>query len=58
MKVERIDHISIAVKDLHRARETHEQILGIKWDCLYTMEEERTKVARYYIGDVALELMK
>ena len=58
MKVERIDHISVAIKDLQRARETYEQILGMKLDCLYTMEEERIKVARYYIGDVALELME
>jgi catechol 2,3-dioxygenase-like lactoylglutathione lyase family enzyme len=30
MKVEKIDHISIAVKGLEKARETYERILGIK----------------------------
>ncbi len=58
MKVEKIDHICIAVKDLKKAQETYEKILGIELDSVYIAEKEKIKVARYYIGDVGLELME
>ena len=58
MKVERIDHICIAVKDLKKAQETYEKRLGINLDCVYVAEKEKIKVARYYIGDIGLELME
>lgn len=58
MKVERIDHICIAVRDLEKARQAYEGILGLELDILYKVEREQIKVARYYIGDVALELME
>ena len=44
MKVEKIDHICIAVKDLEKAQETYEKILGIKLDCVYIAEKEKIKV--------------
>ncbi len=58
MKLEKIDHICIAVKDLKKAQETYEKILGLKLDCVYIAEKENIKVARYYIGEVGLELME
>ena len=58
MKVKKIDHISIAIRDLDNARKTYEDILGLELDSIYTSEEEKIKVARYRLGDVWLELME
>ncbi len=58
MKAMRIDHISLAVKDLSKAREAYEKVLGLELDSTYVSEREKIRVARYYLGDVALELME
>ena len=58
MEIEKIDHICFAVKDLDSARKRYEGDLGFKLDTLYTAESEKIRVARYYIGDVAIELME
>ncbi len=58
MKAEKIDHICIAVKDLAKARKIYEETLGLDLSVEYTAESEKIKVARYYLGDVALELME
>ena len=57
MKIQKIDHISIAVRDLEQARKTYEGILGLELDSTYISEEEKIKVARYHL-DVWLELME
>ncbi len=54
----KIDHICLAVRDLAAARRTYEEVLGLELDCEYIAESEKIKVARYYIGEVALELME
>ena len=53
-----IDHICIAVKDLVKARQVYEDRLGLELAVEYVAESEKIKVARYYLGDVALELME
>ncbi|MCP4350722.1 MAG: VOC family protein [Desulfobacterales bacterium] len=58
MKAEKIDHICIAVKDLAKARKLYEETLGLDLSVEYTAESEKIKVARYYLGDVALEIME
>ena len=58
MKVEKIDHICIAVKNLQKAMEAYEAILGLDNPNVYSLPEEDINVARYYIGDVALERME
>lgn len=57
MKAEKIDHICIAVKDLDQARRIYEETLGLELALEYVAESENIRVARYYIGEVALELM-
>ncbi len=57
-KPSKIDHICIAVRDLAAARRTYEDVLGLELDCTYIAESEKIHVARYYIGEVALELME
>jgi methylmalonyl-CoA/ethylmalonyl-CoA epimerase len=59
MKVNRVDHICIAVKNLDRARETWELLLGKDGpDEAYVDESEKIRVARYWIGEVGFELME
>jgi methylmalonyl-CoA/ethylmalonyl-CoA epimerase len=59
MKVNKIDHICIAVKDLDAARKVWEPILGKpEPDDPYVDEPEKIRVARYWLGDVGFELME
>jgi methylmalonyl-CoA/ethylmalonyl-CoA epimerase len=58
MKIERIDHICFAVKDLERTKKIYEDNLGLAPTVEYVAESEYIKVARYYIGEVAVELME
>jgi methylmalonyl-CoA/ethylmalonyl-CoA epimerase len=53
-----IDHICIAVKDLAKARKIYEERLGLELAYQYVAESEKIHVARYYVGEVALELME
>ena len=58
MEAEKIDHICIAVKDLRKARNIYEKTLGLTLSVAYVADSEKINVARYYIGEVALELME
>jgi methylmalonyl-CoA/ethylmalonyl-CoA epimerase len=59
MKVNKIDHICIAVKNLEAARKIWEPVLGkSKPDDPYVDEPEKIRVARYWLGDVGFELME
>jgi methylmalonyl-CoA/ethylmalonyl-CoA epimerase len=59
MKVNKIDHICIAVKDLEAAKKKWEPIMGkAKPDDEYIDEPEKIKVARYWLGGVGFELME
>jgi len=59
MKINKLDHICIAVKDLEAARRIWEPLLGkLKPDDQYVDESEKIHVARYWVGDVGFELME
>lgn len=58
MKASAIDHICLAVRDLAAARQQYEGLLGLTLDGLYEAPSESIRVARYYLGPVALELME
>jgi methylmalonyl-CoA/ethylmalonyl-CoA epimerase len=59
MKVKKIDHICIAVKNLDEARKTWEPVLGkSEPDDPYVDEPEKIRVARYWVGEVGFELME
>ncbi len=59
MESRKIDHISIAVRDLDRARKVWEPVIGkTEPDDSYTDESERIRVARYWLGGVGFELME
>ncbi len=58
MKATLIDHICLAVKNLEQAKKIYEDTLGLELAQEYVAESEKIKVARYYLGDLALELME
>jgi len=59
LKVNKIDHICIAVKSLDEARNIWEPILGkSEPDDSYIDELEKIKVVRYWLGEVGFELME
>jgi methylmalonyl-CoA/ethylmalonyl-CoA epimerase len=59
VKVKKMDHFCIAVKDLDAARKLWEPILGkSEPDDPYLDEPEQIRVARYWLGEVGFELME
>ena len=58
-KINRVDHVCIAVKDLEQAKETWAPLLGrAEPDDSYVDESEKIKVARYYLGETGFELVE
>jgi len=58
MKIEKIDHICFAVKNLEETKKVYKEDFGLIPSCEYVAESEKIKVARYYIGEVAVEFME
>jgi len=59
MKINKIDHICVAVKDLEKAKQIWQPVLGKdEPDDSYVDEREQIRVARYMIGEVGFELME
>ena len=59
MKINKMDHICVAVKNLESARKIWEPVLGkTRPDAEYVDESEKIKVARYWLGEVGFELME
>jgi methylmalonyl-CoA/ethylmalonyl-CoA epimerase len=58
-KVNKIDHICIAVRNLEQARKIWEPVMGKTGpDDAYVDDIARINVARYWLGDVGFELME
>lgn len=57
MKLEKVDHICIAVKDLKKAESYFSRIFDLEPDDRYMDEKEKIDVVRYYIGEVGFELV-
>jgi len=58
VKIEKIDHISFAVKDLEETKRVYREDFGLIPTYQYIAESEKIKVARYLIGEVAVEFME
>jgi len=59
MKTNKLDHLSIAVKNLDEARKIWEPILGkAEPDDAYVDDSENIRVARYWLGEIGFELME
>lgn len=58
MKVTRVDHIGIAVKNLDEMVKWYEETLGVKAHGYETVDEQKVKVAFLPIGESELELLE
>ncbi len=58
MKVEKIDHIGIAVKDLSQALKLYTDLFNLKVKKIEESEEFKVKIAFIPIGDVMIELVQ
>ena len=58
MRIEKIDHICFAVRNLEEAKRVYEEDFGLVPDVEYVAKSEKIKVARYYVGEVAVEFME
>ncbi len=58
MKIEKIGQVCFAVEDLEKTKKIYEENLGLVPAIEYVAGSEFIKVARYYIGGVAVEFME
>lgn len=58
MLLEKIDHICIAVKDRENAEKQWSLVFGIEPEMHYIDEDEKIDVARFRVGESALEVMQ
>jgi methylmalonyl-CoA/ethylmalonyl-CoA epimerase len=58
LKVKEIDHICFAVTSVDEARKVYEGTLGLEPACEYVAPKESIRVIRYYVGNVAVEIME
>jgi methylmalonyl-CoA/ethylmalonyl-CoA epimerase len=59
MKINKLDHICVAVKNLEAAKKVWEPLLGKSGpDDAYVDEAEKIRVARYWVGEIGFELME
>jgi methylmalonyl-CoA/ethylmalonyl-CoA epimerase len=58
MQIQKIDHICFAVRDLEKTKQIYRDNLNMLPEVEYVAESEHIKVARYYVGGVAIEFME
>ena len=58
MKLKRVEHVAIAVKDMTKMQEIFENKLGINLEYEENFPQYNTKIAMYPIGDTYLEVLE
>ncbi len=58
MKVKRVEHVAVAVKNLEEAMEVFQQKLGLVLEYEEDFPQYRTKIAMYPVGETYLELLQ
>jgi methylmalonyl-CoA/ethylmalonyl-CoA epimerase len=58
MKIKRIEHIAIAVKDIDAMREVLEKKLGIEFEYEEYLPQHATRLAMFPVGQTYLELLE
>ncbi|GAA4820133.1 methylmalonyl-CoA epimerase [Algivirga pacifica] len=53
-----IEHIGIAVKDLEKAQQYYEEVLGMKCYAIETVEDQKVKTAFFQVGQTKIELLE
>lgn len=58
MDISHIEHIGIAVKDLSKAIEYYEQVLGLKCYAIEEVKDQKVKTAFFKVGQTKIELLE
>ncbi|GIW22918.1 MAG: methylmalonyl-CoA epimerase [Candidatus Sericytochromatia bacterium] len=58
MKAKKIDHIAIAVKNLDESLKFYKDLLGLEFECIEIVEEQKVKTAFIKVGDTHIELLE
>ena len=58
MKLTKIEHIGIAVKDLSVAIPFYENVLGLKCYAIEEVKEQKVKTAFFMLGETKIELLE
>ncbi len=56
--IRRIDHIGIAVRDLKSSVKFYSEVLGLEFEDIQEVKEQKVRVAMFPIGDTRLELLE
>lgn len=58
MSISHIEHIGIAVKNLEKAIEYYENVLGLKCYNIEEVEEQKVRTAFFKVGETKIELLE
>jgi methylmalonyl-CoA/ethylmalonyl-CoA epimerase len=58
MKLTKVEHIGIAVKDLAAAIPFYENVLGLKCYAIEEVKEQKVKTAFFKVGETKIELLE
>ena len=58
MKLNHIEHIGIAVKDLNAAIKYYEEVLGMKCYAIEEVKDQQVKTAFFLVGQTKIELLE
>ena len=58
MKINNIEHIGIAVKNLEEAIAYYENILGLTCYAIEEVEDQKVKTAFFMVGEIKIELLE
>ncbi len=58
MELTHVEHIGIAVKDLRKAIDYYEKILGIHCYAIEEVESQKVKTAFFKVGQIKIELLE
>lgn len=58
MSITHIEHIGIAVKNLHEAIKFYEEVLGLKCYAVEEVAEQKVKTAFFMVGQTKIELLE
>jgi len=58
MKIQKIEHIGIAVKDLKKSIRFYEEVLGVQCYKMEEVEDQQVTTAFFKIGDTKIELLE
>ncbi|MBW6479845.1 MAG: methylmalonyl-CoA epimerase [Bacteroidales bacterium] len=58
MKLSHIEHIGIAVKDLHASIKFYEEVLGLECYAIEEVKDQKVKTAFFMLGGTKIELLE